>query len=385
MTLKTICICGPRASTKVVGGLGLAFELLLKELDRRKIAYEHVNVLPRGEVSRTGEFSFLRVIENFLIVLRVWGALLCCRIYYTNMSTSFAGFFRDYLTVLGAKILSRKIVLHLHGGGFQDFYRSQNAFVQNQIVANLRRADAIIVLGGLLKEQFSELGCDVFSKVEIIPNGLSIGVHEPRWKARRLQDLMRVETINLLYMSSLMESKGYLDSIDAMIKLRLSSAKHFHLDLCGDFVSTTTDSSSTFSKFSDLQDYIARKGLSGMVTVHGQVLGQLKCEMFEKAHIFLLPTLYPWEGQPLSIIEALAFGLPVVSCHHRGIPEQVVDKENGCLVDKTPEAIAEAVKFLTSDHDKYVCFSRRSRQIYERKFKRDVHLSSLFRAIGIER
>ena len=76
--------------------------------------------------------------------------------------------------------------------------------------------------------------------------------------------------------------------------------------------------------------------------------------MLSMAHVLILPTNYPWEGQPVSIIEALSFGLPVISTNYRSIPEQIIDHYNGYLIEyHNPDQIANAVYELVSEPDKY--------------------------------
>ena len=104
--------------------------------------------------------------------------------------------------------------------------------------------------------------------------------------------------------------------------------------------------------------------------------------MLKKAHIFLLPTYYPWEGQPLSIIEAMAFATPVISTYHKGIPELIENAQSGYFVKaRSPEQIASAIIKIFSNFDDYENMSRQSRVIYEKKFKQDVHLEKLIKII----
>jgi len=51
-------------------------------------------------------------------------------------------------------------------------------------------------------------------------------------------------------------------------------------------------------------------------------------------YIFCLPTYYPNEGQPISILEAMANGCAIVTTDHGGIKD-VVTKENGIFVGKS--------------------------------------------------
>ena len=66
-----------------------------------------------------------------------------------------------------------------------------------------------------------------------------------------------------------------------------------------------------------------------------------------QADLFILPS--SWEGMPMSIIEAMGSGLPVVASRVGGIPDMVADGESGLLIDPTPMALADAIERLVKD------------------------------------
>lgn len=376
--MTRICVCGPRAKNAFTG-VALAFDLLIQGLENRNIQHRVVDATFRGAVSSSGSFAFARALETSCVIVMGWWHLLSCNIYYATMSTSSVGFIRDYLTVGFAKLLGRRTVLHLHGGGFEDFYTSQKPWLQRLIRANLRRTDTIIVLGDLLKEQFYCVGDFVKPKLEVVVNGLTLGVKEPPAVGKTLVDRQRIE---LLYLSSLMPSKGFFDVLQSMVLLEQKCPGRYHLNLCGSFVDAKTETAIEVYDDSSLHAYILTHELQDCVTYHGQVLGEEKDLQFAKANAFLLPTSYPWEGQPLSIIEALAFSIPVISCCHKGIPGLVEDGKTGLFVKpEAPESIASAVIEITTDSNRYSKMSHAAREHYEANFRRHVHLKWLISVI----
>ena len=93
---------------------------------------------------------------------------------------------------------------------------------------------------------------------------------------------------------------------------------------------------------------------------------------------FLLPTSYFYEAQPISIIEAMAFGLVVVTTPHRTIPEMV---KGGRIAELTsldqPGEIADAVESHLRDPGKFAAMSRASIKRYRKTFTREQHLDRL--------
>lgn len=378
MNKSSLCLCGPRSKSGITG-VALAFDLLVEGLNKRRYPCRVVDATFGGKVSKSGTFSLKRAFETVWVILLVWFHLFRCEIYYATMATSAVGFVRDFLTVAFARLLRNRVILHLHGGGFEAFYLNSRPWLQRLIRSNLGRVDQIVVLGELLKEQFYCVGDFVKPKLAVVPNGLTLGVNEPHGATKKLPADSRIE---LLYLSSLMPSKGFYDVLQAVSLLEKEHPGRYHLNLCGSFVDAKTETKVEVSDEVSLKRFIQESGLNNCVSYHGQVLGREKQAQFERAHIFLLPTSYPWEGQPLSIIEALAFATPIISCYHRGIPELIEDGVTGRFVKpRSPKSIFDALLEMTSDPDKYEQMSRAARSHYESNFRRDVHLERLISVI----
>ena len=86
-------------------------------------------------------------------------------------------------------------------------------------------------------------------------------------------------------------------------------------------------------------------------------------EILASSDIFILSS--DWEGFPISIIEAMRAGLPVIASRVGGISEAVIDGRNGYLVPrKDSAALAESIKYLIDDTDKRVLMGQQSRQLF---------------------
>ena len=90
------------------------------------------------------------------------------------------------------------------------------------------------------------------------------------------------------------------------------------------------------------------------IVYEGVVSGNKKKNLLHSSHIFVLPTYYPIEGQPVSIIESYASGLVVFTTDQGGIPDIFSDGINGRLVDKkSSSSIKEALSDFIKRKNEY--------------------------------
>lgn len=376
-----VLLLGPR-SKNTVTGVSLAFELLIEGLIERNIDYKVVDFASPNSSSKSGSYNFKSALHSLWAIFQTLLALHKVDVFYTTMSTSRLGFIRDFMTVGAACIFRKKVIMHLHGGGFEDFYKFSSRWIRRLISSHLKRVNTIIVLGNLLKDQFNCVGEIIEDKLSVIPNGLTLGVSDPGIQYKSLGE---DEAIHLIYLSSLMPTKGFMDVIRAAEILKKQLVRKVHLDICGNFVNAITEEAGELKNKQDLLNYIKDNDLEEEITYHGQVIGSDKEALLKKAHVFLLPTYYPWEGQPLSIIEALAYATPIISCEHKGIPEMIDEGVNGHLVlPKDPNDIADKIKIITSNCKTFTAYSEQSRIKYEKEFQRDVHLNRLIAEILVD-
>jgi len=121
------------------------------------------------------------------------------------------------------------------------------------------------------------------------------------------------------------------------------------IDLAGGFA-PERDFSSLEAQAEDLRRLVARLPSNVTATVHGAVETEAKEALLAAADVFILPTRYPNEGQPIAIIEALTSGLPVVATDWRGIRETLPPALHDLLVPTSePAALADKLAILAAD------------------------------------
>lgn len=103
-------------------------------------------------------------------------------------------------------------------------------------------------------------------------------------------------------------------------RVDVGGEKRFHFDFAGKFFE---DSEKEY-----FDSYVKENKLEEYITYHGIVGGESKRNLLKECYIFALPTRYPNEGQPISILEAMGNGMFIISTDHAGIPD-IVGTENG--------------------------------------------------------
>lgn len=375
----TIMLIGPRSTQDVTYGMSIGFDLLISGFVARDLPHIVINRSEGMSGREVGKFSLGGALATFKQLASFYKNLLGVGVIYTTIGISHAGFFRDALLIWPAWLFGKRIVLHLKGGGFSNLYEDSSSWVRFLMRHTLARADTIIVLGELLRDQF-EFVPGIEQKLRVVRNGLPTELQNSSVEAKSLETS---QPLKLLYLSNMIVSKGYLDVLAACAILHNERHIPIHCDFCGAFIQTVNDEAGAVVEArARFQEQICEHGLEGIVTYHGTVRGDEKQKMLQEAHIFLLPTSYPWEGQPISVIEALAFGTPVISTRYRGIPEQVKDGYNGFLIaPNAPHEIADVVEKLWHDLQLYHQLSQNALMHFQEYFTQEAHLNCIIPVI----
>ena len=167
-------------------------------------------------------------------------------------------------------------------------------------------------------------------------------------------------TVNLLFLSNLIPSKGVYVLLDAC-KILKDRGVAFQCNFVGGE-----------SKEMDrrvFEQAVKERGLEGCVLYHGPKYGEEKEQYWRMADVFVFPTFYHNECMPLTILEAMQYGLPVVSTDEGAVPDMVADGENGFVCRrKDVEGLAMALERLLQDEALRHRMGAEGYRIYQEKF-----------------
>jgi len=219
-----------------------------------------------------------------------------------------------------ARFFSIPVLLHLHGSEMEKFYYSQSGFFRRRISAVFLKADMVIVLSKSWKGFILKISPK--ANVEIVHNYVV-----PPTEVADIES--GNPKIKLLFLGLIGERKGVYDLIRAIPKV---VAKHPNLEML-------IGGNGELEKARLLVEQLS---LGSHVTFLGWVNGEQKLNYIRDADVYILPSHN--EGLPMSILEAMSFGKPIVSTHVGGIPELVRNHKDGILIEAgNVEEIADAL------------------------------------------
>ena len=138
-----------------------------------------------------------------------------------------------------------------------------------------------------------------------------------------------------------------------------------------------------------LQALIRKRELGDTVKLLGAHSQDAVLERYRRSHLFVLPCIVGSDGNrdglPVSIVEALSCGLPVVTTAVTGIPEVVQDLHNGLIVpEHNPQSLADSVQKLILDEALYRQLKQNARSSVVDRFDRNRTIDELSTAITRE-
>lgn len=295
-------------------GLSKAVETLYNSNLNEKFIFEKVNITNNRSIIKS-----LKLILNSKADL-----------FYFTISQTKSGNLRDLIILVLLHIQRKKCLIHLHGGYYRMLVDYEMSCWQRKVnYKAISKVTGAIVLGPSLKSIFNGMLSD--DVVYIVPNCVDdeFLMNDANFK-KKISTLNRRNIKHVLYLSNLIRTKGYPRVLE-MAKLERESVeageeRKFHFNFAGKFFEE--DEKLFF------MNYVKENKLEEYVTYHGIVGGNLKKKLLENCDIFILLTRYANEGQPISILEAMANGMLIVTTDHAGIPDIVRNEINGLVLKK---------------------------------------------------
>lgn len=273
-----------------------------------------------------GSKRWRAVLTPLTIVKYIW-RLLTFRpqVVLLNPSLGEHALIRDFFYLRIAKALGRKVAVFIHGFSWDYAAKADWGWISR----NLNRADGVIVLAQAFKDELQRRGvtAPVFLSTTKVADSLVEGFNADRRTGR---------VSNLLFLSRIERAKGVYETADTFALLK-QTYKDLTLTFVGDG-----------SELAALKAYVRAKGIAGIRFTGGLSGGALRHE-YEIANFFFFCSSHG-EGMPTVVLEAMAFGLPVLTRAVGGVCDFFEDGRMGRITTSTdPAEFARLVKPFIDD------------------------------------
>ncbi|MFT5721847.1 MAG: glycosyltransferase involved in cell wall biosynthesis, partial [Motiliproteus sp.] len=309
-----ICVVGPVAPP--AGGMANLTAEIVERLQAEGAQVERVAVNPAYRPQWARHLKGIRALFRLLPYLWQLGrAIRNADVVHLMANSGWSWHLHATPAIWLAYLLRTPLILNYHGGQADIFFKQSWRWIQ----PSMRRVSAIIVPSAFLERVFSRYGI----ATTVIPNCIDTELFSPNASAGDFGAAPR-----LLITRNLEKIYG-IDLAIAALPQILSTFANARLYIAG-----------SGPEYPYLQQQVKQLGLESQVTFTGRLNRVEMAALYRSSNLLLNPSRV--DNAPLSIIEALACGLPVVSSRAGGIPLLVKDTEQAVLVDVgSSQALAE--------------------------------------------
>lgn len=260
-------------------------------------------------------------------------------------------FYRKSFYIKLARLFRRKIILHMHGGEFDTFYWKEcNNKKRRKITKILNMSDVIIALGESWKKKISQY-CSV--DVRVVYNSVEANGYNP----------YNTNSKNVLFLGRLEKEKGIFDLIEAA-QYVIKEEKDINFILAGN------------GDLHSIMEVIEAKKLSNNFKVLGWVNSNEVKKLLKDSIAYVLPSYN--EGMPMSILEAMSFGIPVVSTDVGSIPEIIKQGFNGFTINPGDIwELANSILYISRNYNERIKISNNNFNEASGKYSSEVNYKTL--------
>ena len=339
-------------------GTSVANDILLNsKLVRSKF---EINILrlSKSKLQLGGNFSISTLLADLKVTAQIFKSLITFKphVIYFSIAQTTMGLWREAIWIWLATLSGSKALGHMHGGNFRNVFDNQlDSLTRKFVQTTLPLLEGIIVLDPTLKYLFEGLIAD--DHVFVLRNGIPNYYNETQI-AEANKQRAQSERLEVTYLSNLVPGKGFETFLAVANLLKEEGLeKNFLFKLAG--------AAPTPAIGWQVEKFVRSLNLENSVSIIGEVAGLEKDRLLMNSNVFVFTSELP-EGQPLVIIEALAFGLPVIATAKGAIPSMVRDGVNGFIIPEAdPAAMAERLKLLAANATLRLSMGAASRKIFQ--------------------
>ena len=261
-------------------------------------------------------------------------------------------FYRKMPFIYLSSLCNIPVINHVHGADFEEFYEKASVSKKKLIAKVYGKCTRVLVLSEEWKENIGRIvphGC-----IEILENYCTIP-KEPYDSSRNMEQV--------LFIGEIGRRKGCYD-IPGIWEKVVQQVPSARLVMAGD------------GEVEQVRAAFEERNLISHVSFPGWVRGEGKERLFKESAVFLFPSYN--EGMPMAVLEAMGYGMGIVTTAVGGIPRLIRHGENGCVREPGDvETISSDVAGLLTDRDRCIAYGRRAREVVIENYSRERHLKRL--------
>ncbi len=308
-----------------MGGIGNYYSLL------RKYWSVNMHYFYIGRRYKDNGWIIFRLFKDFK---KLNNSVKYCDILVTNPSLSSTSVLRDAVSVLIGYIHHKKIIVFFRGWhSYMVDLIDKHRFLRMLFKWVFKRADVFIVLSNDFKQKLLDWGFkkNIYIESTVVDNDLLNGY------AHKGSIKKELNTINILFLARIEKDKGIFEVIEAYVNLKRKYPQ-IKLIIAGDG-----------SCLEMVKQTVVNRNIKN-VEFTGYVTGESKRDVLTKSDIYVFPSY--GEGMPNSVLEAMAFGLPVITRSVGGVRDFFEDGRMGFITEsKDPNLFAEYIEMLILNPD----------------------------------
>jgi glycosyltransferase involved in cell wall biosynthesis len=303
------------ASLDILGGQGVQAQTLVESLREDGFDADVIPINPRFPFGTRWirKVQYVRTLLNELLYVPGLARLAGYDVVHV-FSASYASFLLAPVpAMLAARLFNRRVVLHYHSGEAHDHLTNWGSLVHPW----LKLADEIVVPSTYLRDVFAKFGYHA----TVIPNVVDLAVFDYRERRPLRPRLLSSRNLEKYYrVDIIIEAFGLVQAV------------------CPDAMLTIAGYGSEEPRLRSL----AAQRTTGGVRFLGKVSPEWMPKLYADSDIYLNASVV--DNQPVSILEAFASGLPVISTPAGDIPSMVRHGETGLLIPpEAPVAMSRAI------------------------------------------
>lgn len=300
--------------------------------------------------------SIIKMLFFAFAYIKIWFSILFNKPDVVHIHMSYKGsFHRKYMIHKMCRRHKIPVIIHLHGSEFEKWYYESDEAMQQKIKRLLSESTAFIVLGNKWNDAIK--GIEPQTNTIVVSNAVDIPEEMVQWDD---------ELVNVLFLGVLIKRKGVDDLIDAVSALKNNnSLNNMHFIIAG-----------TGKEEQELKEKSHTLQLDDTVTFAGWIDGERKKDLIRKCQIMVLPSYN--EGLPISILEAISYGMPIIATNVGDISTAVTDGESGYLIKPGDvDGLSKALVNISENKERYMKMSEQSRRIAEELFSSNIFFDKI--------